>query len=294
MNILTFDIEDWFHQLEHKSTQTEKDWANYEVRIHKNTERILHILEETQRSATFFVLGWIAEKYPEVVRSIVDKGYELGSHTHYHQLVYQQTPKTFKNDVEKSIKTIEDISGQKIKYFRAPGFSITQDSLWSLEVLHELGIEIDCSIFPANRAHGGLSIFGQDKPAIIQYNDIELKELPINYTKVLRKPIVFSGGGYFRFFPYQLLSYWTKKSDYVMSYIHPRDLDATQPMIEDLPSLRQFKFKVGLRHAEQKFKKWLTEFDFIDIKTANTLINWQQLPTIQFDNLQKAMAYVQR
>lgn len=275
MNILTFDIEDWFHQLEHKSTQTAKEWGNYEVRIHKNTERILDILEQTNTSATFFVLGWIAEKYPEVIRSIADRGYELGSHTHSHQLVYQQTPKMFKNDVAKSIKTIEDISGKKVKYFRAPGFSITQDSLWSLEVLHQLGIEIDCSIFPANRAHGGLPNFGQDKPSIIQYNKVELKALPINYTKVFGKPIIFSGGGYFRFFPYPLLSYWTKKSDYVMSYIHPRDLDATQPMITDLPLSRKFKFKVGLKQAEKKFEKWLTDFDFIDIKTANEQIDWQ-------------------
>lgn len=281
MNILTFDIEDWFHQLEHKSTQTAKEWGNYEVRIHKNTERILDILEQTNTSATFFVLGWIAEKYPEVIRSIVDKGYELGSHTHYHQLVYQQTPKTFKKDVAKSIKTIEDISGKKVKYFRAPGFSITQDSLWSLEVLHQLGIEIDCSIFPANRAHGGLPNFGQDKPSIIQYNKVELKALPVNYTKVFGKSIIFSGGGYFRFFPYPLLSYWTKKSNYVMSYIHPRDLDATQPMITDLPLSRKFKFKVGLKQAEKKFIKWLTDFDFIDVKTANEQIGWQTAKRIK-------------
>ena len=160
MKILTFDIEEWFHILDNDSTKTEKNWVNYESRIHQNMERIFDVLETTNTKASFFVLGWIAEKYPEIVRSISDKGYEIGSHTTMHQLVYQQDRNQFQTDVERSIKSLEDISGEKVKMFRAPGFSITEQNKWAFEVLYELGIEIDSSIFPAKRAHGGLPNYG--------------------------------------------------------------------------------------------------------------------------------------
>ncbi len=126
MNILTFDIEEWFHLLDLDATKTEKQWCSYESRIHQNMHTIFDIIEENKVSATFFVVGWIAQKYPEVVREIAEKGFEIASHTHTHQLAYEQDRTTFFNDVERSIKTLEDISGKKVRAFRAPGFSITE------------------------------------------------------------------------------------------------------------------------------------------------------------------------
>ncbi|MDP3443870.1 MAG: polysaccharide deacetylase family protein, partial [Ignavibacteria bacterium] len=155
MNILTFDIEEWFHLLDNESTKTIHEWKNYEVRIHENMERIFAILEKTNSKATFFCLGWIAETYPEVIKEIVARGYEIGTHTSMHQLIYEQTPKEFSIDLEHSVKTLEDLTGQKVKYFRAPGFSITENEKWAFEILVEQGIEVDSSIFPAARAHGG-------------------------------------------------------------------------------------------------------------------------------------------
>ena len=280
MNILTFDIEDWFHLLDHSATKSEAEWINYTPRIHQNLDRILSILEKSNTNATFFVLGWIAEKYPEIVKQLTCLGYELGSHTHLHQLVYNQGHKSFKKDVERSIKTLEDISGQKIKCFRAPGFSITEETPWVFEILTELGVEIDCSIFPVHRAHGGFPSYGSSMPAIIKHKGIELKEIPISYTTVFNKPIIFSGGGYFRLFPYPLIKYWSKKSKYMMAYIHPRDLDPNQPLIPDLSFKRKFKSYVGLKNAEKKLNKWLTEFDFIDISSANKLIDWANVKKI--------------
>jgi peptidoglycan/xylan/chitin deacetylase (PgdA/CDA1 family) len=128
MNILTFDIEEWFHILDNESTKTINQWKNYEVRIHSNMERIFLLLEKHNQKATFFCLGWIAETYPEIIRKIVNRGYELGSHTRMHQLIYKQTPKEFASDLNFSVKTLEDITGQKVKYFRAPGFSIRKDN----------------------------------------------------------------------------------------------------------------------------------------------------------------------
>lgn len=281
MRILTFDIEEWFHILDNSQTKTEIEWGSYESRIHANMETIFDITDQANVSATFFVVGWIAEKYPEVVKEICKRGYEIGSHTHMHQLVYEQNRKSFFNDVEKSIKILEDISGDKIRSFRAPGFSITNANKWAFEVLAELGIEIDCSVFPAGRAHGGLPQYGHSQPSILTYNGINLKEFPISTTRYFNKQIIFSGGGYFRLFPYNLIKKWTQKSEYVMTYFHPRDFDANQPKIPGLSIPRQFKSYVGLKQSKVKLQRWLDDFNFIDIKTADRIIDWDNVKNIK-------------
>lgn len=281
MRILTFDIEEWFHILDNSQTKTEIEWGSYESRIHANMETIFDITDQANVSATFFVVGWIAEKYPEVVKEICKRGYEIGSHTHMHQLVYEQNRKSFFNDVEKSIKILEDISGDKIRSFRAPGFSITNANKWAFEVLAELGIEIDCSVFPAGRAHGGLPQYGHSQPSILSYNGINLKEFPISTTRYFNKQIIFSGGGYFRLFPYNLIKKWTQKSEYVMTYFHPRDFDANQPKIPGLSIPRQFKSYVGLKQSKVKLQRWLDDFNFIDIKTADRIIDWDNVKNIK-------------
>ena len=144
------------------------------------------------------------------------------------------------NDLEKSIKTLEDITGKKVRSFRAPGFSITTKNLWAFDALHSLGIEIDSSIFPASRAHGGMKKFIVSKPSIIKYNGIKLKEFPINTQNLLGYPFIFSGGGYFRLFPYRLIKKFTDNSDYIMTYFHPRDFDINQPLIPGLSISRKF------------------------------------------------------
>jgi len=274
MNILTFDIEDWFHLLDNDSTKTEVEWERYETRIYQNMDKIYNVLEKKNTRASFFVVGWMAKKYPDVVKEISDRGYDIGSHTHLHQLVYEQSRISFFNDVEKSIKTIEDCTGKKVKMFRAPGFSITEKNKWAFEVLYELGIEIDSSVFPAKRSHGGMPSYGVSEPSILTYNGISLKEFPINIYNCFGKNIIFSGGGYFRIMPYMLLKKWTKQSNYVMSYMHPRDLDPDQPMIKELSIPRKIKSYVGLKSAQRKFENWLSDFEFIDIYEANSKIDW--------------------
>lgn len=281
MNILTFDIEEWFHILDNASTRTEREWSSYESRIHSNMETIFEILERAGVKASFFVVGWIAEKYPEIVRQIADYGYEIGSHTHLHQLVFEQTPLEFKNDVARSIKTLEDICGKKVRIFRAPGFSITESNKWAFEVLIELGIETDSSVFPAERAHGGFPNYGSSQPSLLSYNGSFLREFPINTHRALGKTFIYSGGGYFRLTPYALLKKWTKEHPYVMSYIHPRDLDPEQPVIKELSLARKFKSYVGLKNSKRKLEKWLNDFDFIDIETAENSIDWGTVKKIE-------------
>ena len=281
MNILTFDVEEWFHLLDNESTRSEEQWRTYEVRIHKNIDRIFRILEDTDTKATFFVIGWIARTYPEIVRRIAEK-YEIGSHTMNHQLVWQQTPEEFRKDADSSIKLLQDLTGRQVRYFRAPGFSIRESESWAFEIIHDLGIEIDCSVFPAHHAHGGMPSYGNGEPAIIEVGGKRIKEFPISTKEIFGHPLIYSGGGYFRLFPYRMIHKWASEDkDYILSYIHPRDLDPGQPMIKGLPISRKFKSYVGLRGAEAKLRRLLTDFDFTDIATADKAFDWSKSRIIE-------------
>lgn len=280
MNILTFDVEEWFHLLDFDATRTEEQWKDYEVRIYENMERIFQILEETDTKATFFVIGWIAKTYPDIVRKIAEK-YQVGCHTMNHQLVWQQSRKEFRKDVETGVKLLEDITGKKVECFRAPGFSIRESEAWAFEVLSELGITYDSSVFPARHAHGGMPTFPKAAPTIIKYHGCELKEFPICYETIFGKHIVFSGGGYFRLFPYSFIKKWSMEHlDYLLSYIHPRDLDGGQPMLKGLPLVRRFKSYVGTKTAADKLRRWLKDFRFTDIATADRQIVWEDAPRL--------------
>lgn len=304
MNILTFDIEEWFHLLDFDATRTESEWGKYEVRIYENVDRILDILEETNTKATFFIIGWVAKTYPDIVKKIASK-YQIGTHTMNHQLIWQQTPDEFRNDVESSIKLLQDITGQPIECFRAPGFSIRESEAWAFDILNDLGIKYDCSVFPAHHAHGGMPSYGAPVPSIIKHNDVIIKEFPVTTKEVMGKPIIFSGGGYFRLIPYSLLHKWGSEASkgnknhlvpvfsiengnkvvnnegYLLSYIHPRDLDAGQPMLEGLPMTRKFKSYVGLKGAADKLRKLLTDLQFTDIHTAAVNICWNKVPIVK-------------
>ncbi len=282
MKILTFDIEEWFHLLENDAVGTHDRWDGFPVRIHENVDRLLDILDRTDTRATFFILGWVAQKYPEVVRKIARK-YEIGSHTMHHGLVWQHDRRSFRKDLADSVHLLEDISGRPVKYFRAPGFSIRRSEPWAFEVLHECGIEVDSSVFMARHAHGGMPSFGEPVPSIVESNGCRIKELPIVPHVVAGRGVIFSGGGYFRLLPYPLIRRWTRTSDYLMSYIHPRDLDPGQPVLEGLSAVRRFKSYVGLNGAAAKLERWLTDFRFTDIAEAAGQIDWNNAPVVKLD-----------
>ncbi len=280
MNILTFDVEEWFHLLDNNSTMFEKDWIKYEVRIYDNMNKIFNFLSLNELKATFFVVGWIAERYPDIVKKIDEYGHEIGSHTHYHQLIFNQTKSKFEYDIKKSIQTIEDIIGKKVKYFRAPGFSITEKNKWAFEVLYNNGITHDSSIFPASRSHGGMPNYSKSIPSKISMNNLEIKEFPINTFQIFGLNYVFSGGGYFRITPYFFIKKFSKNSNYIMTYFHPRDFDHLQPIIKDLSFFRKFKSYIGLKECLPKLDKWVNDFKFTDLGTADSMINWDKSPTV--------------
>ena len=276
MNILTIDVEEWFQFFE--DLDKGEKYKNYEVRIYENVDRILGLLEENNIKATFFVVGWIAKRYPDIVKRI-SENFEIGSHTMTHELVGSLNKKEFYNEVYSSVSLIEDLTSKKVRAFRAPGFATGKNELWAFEVLSDLGFEIDSSFLPYNF---GLNM-SKTSPCIIEYNGIKIKEFPINYKRVLSKGIIFSGGGYFRFFPYKLLNYWIKDLDYFLAYIHPRDLDSKQPIIKELSPIQFFRSYYGLKSSESKFQRLIKDNDFIDMDLAEKLIDWGKVDIIKFD-----------
>lgn len=274
MNILTFDIEEWFHILDNDSTRSEKEWSNFPYRLDANMERIFDLLIRKEQKATFFCLGWVAREFPHLIKKIDSLGFEIATHSDRHQLAYKQNRAEFSNDLENSIKSIEDVIGKKIITYRAPGFSIKENNKWVFEELVKNGIEIDCSVFPAKRSHGGFESYGHAQPTKIIIDGFEIKEFPINIYRVGTFKIIFSGGGYFRLIPYPLIRRMMNRSPYVMTYFHPRDFDPNQPVIQELTFFRKFKSYVGLSTAFEKLELLISEYKFIDLATADSQMDW--------------------
>lgn len=280
LKILTFDLEDWFHLLDHPSTSSPIHWKSFESRFEANTDRILQLLDANSQKASFFCLGWIARKYPYTLRKISDNGHDIGSHSDLHQLVFNQTLIEFEKDLVYGKKAIEDIIGREITLYRAPGFSIKQGTEWAFEILLKNGIQIDSSIFPTFRGHGGYSNFPVKSPCILQTKGMVLKEFPINTFNLGLFDLVFSGGGYFRAIPYPILNILFKYSNYILTYFHPRDFDPKQPMFDDLGLWRKFKSYYGLPNSHSKLTEIIREFEFCTISHADKNINWSDAEVV--------------
>lgn len=275
MNILTFDIEDWYNC---DFISNDFDWGKHEVRIYEGVDRILEELSKRDLKGTFFCLGWLAENHPDVIRSIQKEGHHIGCHSYQHELSFRFDKDGFKEDTLKSKSLLEDVIGESVNAFRAPGFSITENNTWALEALSEMGFEYDCSLFPAAHDYGGFASYGKAEPTILSLpNGATLKEFPINIHKLLGKDLVFTGGGFFRLFPYKVIKYWGQQTPYLMTYFHPRDFDYEQPVIKTLPVMRKFKSYVGIKKAFPKFQRMLNDFDFVNIEQANDLIDWERV-----------------
>ena len=283
IKVLTFDIEDWFHLLGVESTQSPKEWYKFEYRIEKNMDYIFNILERKNLKASFFCLGWVAREFPNLVKKIDSLGHEIGTHSDLHQLVHQQSRDAFTEDLKKSIVSLEDLIGKKIRMYRSPGFSITDNELWVFEELIKQGIEIDASICSRKMFNGGLVDFNCTEPSIIKTRMGQIKEFPINLYELLKQKIVFSGGGYFRFLPYNLIKKMSQNSNYLMTYFHPRDFDINQPVIPNLDLLTKFRAYYGIKDCHRKLKNLTDDFNLIDIRTADNIIDWNKVKTIKIN-----------
>lgn len=291
MNILSYDIEEWYIEKKFSGNRTEK-YIEYD----RYLNAILDKLDACETKATFFCLGKIATDFPYVIKNISSRGHEIGCHSNEHLWLTQMTPEQLKKDTHDAISALEDVCGQKVVSYRAPAFSIGQNNKWAIEILAEEGIERDASIFPAQRDFGGFASFPTDNPTKISYNGITLKEFPICLTKLMGKEIAYSGGGYFRFFPFKFIQNRILKSQYIMTYFHIGDLLHQKEGIMSRKEyetyfkesgtlqnrlIRYVKSNLGTKGAFDKMNRLIENNDFISLKEANSLINWENVKIIQ-------------
>jgi len=285
MNILTFDIEDWWIY-DHYKIGEKKDWL---PRLDNYLAKILDILDQQKIKATFFILGENAKLYPNVVSLIASKGHHIACHSLSHKFWNNKTTlKEFVKDTRQALDIIENITGQKVNAYRAPAFSITEKNSWILSVLAEQGIKYDCSIFPSMRSIGGFPSYETKLPAIVEINGTTIKEFPIATAKLWRKEVVYSGGGYFRLFPYWKIKSLTMNSDYLMTYFHIKDFDKEQvkcyKSLENESALsRYIKNYYGLNDSFNKFYKFITDFNFLSVEQADNLIDWRKQPKVRLE-----------
>jgi len=273
LNAFCVDLEEWFHVCGVDGGYSDPaTWATAPAQVVPDTEILLRLLDETQSRGTFLALGWIAERYPALIRRIADAGHEIGCHSYAHQLVYTQTPSEFEADLGKALTILRDVSGQRVTCYRAPGFSITRDCLWAYPILVRHGIEVDVSIVPAKRDHGGYDAASRD-PFRLHTDAGRITCFPVSVLRILGKSVPFSGGGYLRLFPQFLISAGYRQNHRQgrigMCYIHPREINPDQPRL-NLPWLKSFKYYVNLHSTYGKLHTLLKTFAFTTVSDGNT------------------------
>ena len=292
MNILSFDIEEWYLETSLHGGRPHK-MAEFDSTL----DAVLEKMAEVGATGTFFCLGKMASDYPAVIRKIISAGHDVGCHSNNHKWLTKMTPEELRRDTSDAIHALEDVAGQKVNSFRAPAFSITPNTIWAIEVLSECGIEIDASIFPAARDFGGYPSFPQDTPCQVSHNGVVLKEYPVTIMSMAGKRIAFSGGGYFRLLPYAIMNKEMKRrnSSYNICYFHLADLIPEQKKMmskveyEDYFNesgtlknrlVRYIKNNISTGNSFEKLKRLLTDESFVSIKEANKLVNWDETAII--------------
>lgn len=289
MNILTFDIEEWY--TEYKGLQRAAEYALFDEKL----DQILENLDRNGVKGTFFCVGQIATYFPEVLRRIKKNGHEIGCHSNVHNWLNKMTYEECLADTKNAVDAIEQCVGQKVLSYRAPAFSIGKKNQWAFDILTECGIERDSSVFPAARDFGGFPSFGSQQPCIVHHNGIKIKEFPIPMTVVLGKRVAYSGGGYFRFFPLDFVKNTMVKTDYSMTYFHIRDLlveskhvmskERYETVFKEKGTLkarymRYFKSSVGKKQAMSKLLKLIEQVDFVNLEDADRIVDWEKSPVV--------------
>jgi len=267
VHALSFDIEDWFHIVEVEAVEDPDRWPRLSAEsslVERYTDRILGLCAAQGARATFFLLGWIAERHPELCARIASAGHEIGTHSYWHRKVYELTPDEFRADIERSLEAIESATGVRARAFRAPSFSITEGAEWAFDVLLDLGIEYDASLFPATRGHGGYPC-ARGIHAIRTPAGRELPELPMSVMDLGPKRVCYSGGGYLRVLPARVIERGVRREAAsgraTVIYLHPRDFAPDCPRVP-MPMARRFKCYTGMRTTEGKLRRLLERFSW--------------------------------
>ncbi|MGE5304036.1 MAG: XrtA system polysaccharide deacetylase [Alphaproteobacteria bacterium] len=263
-NALTIDVEDYFHVHAFQGIIAPSEWDSYPLRVQRNTLRILELLSKHGARATFFVLGWVAERCPDLVKQIFDGGHEIGCHGYAHRVIYRGDEKNFREDVRRAKRLIEDLTGVRVKSYRAPSYSITSSTLWALEILGEEGFEYDSSVFPVWHDNYGIPGAPRFPYTHELHCGVSLKEFPPSTLRLCGVNVPVAGGGYLRLFPYALTAWAIRRINQVerqpaMVYLHPWELDLDQPRIV-APWRSRFRHYQNLRTTEGKCARLLEEF----------------------------------
>lgn len=271
LNAMTVDVEDYFHVSVFERTVARATWESLESRVVTNTERLLDLFDEHAVRGTFFVLGWVAERHPSLVRSIAGRGHELASHGYAHRLVYDQTPDIFRDDVRKAKGIIEDASGRRVNGYRAPSFSVTKQSLWALDVLLDEGYRYDASIFPVRHDRYGIPDAHRWPHAMTRAGG-SLFEVPGSTVRLGGHNLPVAGGGYFRILPYA----WTRwgighlnrvEGQPAVFYLHPWEIDPRQPRLP-ASTLGRFRHYRNLHRTEARLRSLMQDFSFGPLETV--------------------------
>jgi polysaccharide deacetylase family protein (PEP-CTERM system associated) len=264
-NAMSIDVEDYFQVSAFASTIRREDWDSMPCRVERNVDVILELLDEADAKATFFTLGWIAERYPQVVHRIVGGGHELASHGYGHQRVSDLTPELFRDDITHAKGILEDLGGVAVRGYRAPSFSINQKNWWAVEELERAGYVYSSSIYPVKHDHYGMP----DAPRFPNYPNGAggILELPPTTLELMGRNLPAAGGGWFRLLPYSLSRWMLQRVNAqdqapCMFYFHPWEMDAGQPRQSGLPAKSRFRHYVNLQRMPGRMRKLLNDFEW--------------------------------
>ena len=265
INAMSIDVEDYFHVSAFDGIVPRHQWESMGSRVVANTTRLLEIFDEFKVRSTFFILGWVAERHPELVQAIARRGHEVASHGYAHRLIYDQTPVAFREDVRRAKRLLEDASGSRVVGYRAPSYSITPRSLWALDVLLEEGYTYDSSIFPIRHDRYGIPVSARHSYRLERATGT-LIEVPASTTRLGPLNLPIAGGGYFRILPY----WWTRwgidrvnrlEGRPAVFYLHPWEIDPEQPRLR-AGRLGRFRHYRNLHQTEARLRRLLTDFRF--------------------------------
>ncbi|MEJ6008012.1 XrtA system polysaccharide deacetylase [Paucibacter sp. AS339] len=262
-NAMTIDVEDYFQVSAFAPYIARGDWNGRECRVERNVDRILALLAEKDIRATFFTLGWVAERYPQMVRSIVAQGHELASHGFGHERVSDLTPASFSDDIMRTKRLLEDLGGHEVLGYRAPSFSIGRANLWAFDTLLEAGYRYSSSVYPIQHDHYGMP----DSPRFAYPVREGLLEVPVTTLRVFNKNFPSSGGGYFRLLPYALSRWMIARVNAVdqqsaVFYFHPWEIDAEQPRVAGIDGKTRFRHYVNINRTHDRIAQLLSDFSW--------------------------------
>lgn len=267
-NAISIDLEDWFCVNNLRQAIRREDWENCEQRVFNNTTRILNLFDKHSTKGTFFVLGWVAERFPELIRQIEQRGHEIAVHGYNHLLLTEISPQEFEADLARALEVIQSCGLEKRPVgFRAPSFTVVPSTKeWALQILEKYQFKYDSSVFPV----GFHPDYGMADSPLVPYKITDkLLEFPMSCLEIFGRRIPFCGGGYFRLFPYaytkRCLRTFNARGNAAVFYLHPWEIDAGQPRIKDLPTLKSFRHYRNLQSTEEKLDRLLSDFEFTTI-----------------------------